>query len=108
MGVTDSARKATVFLTIAMLGSMMVVEHAEASVAAPVTANLNLRSCSSTSYPIQVVIPSGYVIIANCKVRGETINGDNAWLYTIYGGYSGFVSDFYVDCNGYCNVPDCY
>ncbi|MHA7156999.1 SH3 domain-containing protein [Glutamicibacter endophyticus] len=53
------------------------------------TANLNLRSGSSTAYRILISIPEGTAV----PVYGRASNG---WYKVSYGGHTGWVSDYYT------------
>ncbi|MFF5792017.1 SH3 domain-containing protein [Paeniglutamicibacter sp. NPDC012692] len=56
------------------------------------TANLNLRSGSSTSHKVLLTIPSGKVV----PVSGKASNG---WYKVNYSGRTGWVSNSYVSAN---------
>ncbi|CAK9234692.1 unnamed protein product [Sphagnum troendelagicum] len=75
-----------------------------------VTADLNVRTCASTSCKFITTIPSGTDVFIFCIADGQDIYGDSQWDYV---GYSsdeallGYVSDYYVDCGGLCPGPSC-
>lgn len=61
------------------------------------TANLNLRSGESTSYPVLTVIPKNTPItMYEC---------DCNWIYVEYDGYRGYVSSKYISKNKPSSTP---
>ncbi|CAK9881695.1 unnamed protein product [Sphagnum jensenii] len=75
-----------------------------------VTADLNVRTCASTSCTIITTIPSGTDVFIFCITNGENIKGDSQWDYVGYssnGSLLGYVSDYYVDCGGLCPGQSC-
>jgi hypothetical protein len=84
------------------------------------TAALNMRNCDPDGdgyYPdpspsncpdIITVIPDGGTVDIICSTLGSDVNGDSEWLYVTDGDYGpGFVADFYVNCGGPCQYPQC-
>lgn len=92
-----------VFLAVLLLMSQHV-----SAVPLRTTANVAMRRCPSTGTPVIVTVPRGATIDARCRVRGETISGDPWWIYASYGGFLGWISDYYVGCGGApCSLPSC-
>jgi hypothetical protein len=58
---------------------------------------LNLRECPSTSCTVLTVIPINTTLYLNCWWPGTSINGDNVWYDTTYGGQEGMVSGYYMN-----------
>ncbi|CAM6024829.1 unnamed protein product [Sphagnum balticum] len=75
-----------------------------------VTADLNVRTCASTSCKLITTIPAGTDVYVFCVTTGDDINGNSQWDYVGYTSDDtllGYVSDYYVDCGGLCVGPNC-
>jgi uncharacterized protein YraI len=68
-----------------------------------VTADVNAFACPYDGCDYIATIPEGTPVFVYCIANGVDVNGNSQWDYvglTSDGTLVGYVSDYYVDCDG--------
>ncbi|GAA4969534.1 hypothetical protein [Kineococcus glutinatus] len=56
-----------------------------------------LHSVPAVQDGLITVLPEGADFSVSCWTAGDVVNGNSVWLYGTSGGYTGYVTDYYVD-----------